>query len=770
MAYNSFLEVRWKEICRRKPDFEARLVWIEVIIFLIVLLFLGLSVACEIRADSTVAIIGGFTGSNTPYAAFIQGETVVPLDFPSGNGGFGTVAINSNAIALLGGSLNNDAYAALVSGTTVTPFGLPGGTGTINVTAINNSSVGLFGGLVESTMAYAALVEGGTVVPISLGFDTGSIYGAAINNFSVGLISGKNQSNGDAYAAIIQGGIATSYGLDFTGYIGTVAINDSSTGIIGGANGSDAYLASIQGDTLSVIPLGFTTGYIIVAAINNSSIGIIGGQTSSEGYAAFLQGSSLTPISTLDLPMGQIASVAINNSQSAIIAGSDSMENPYSALVAPDMTLTVLDIPILVGGNLASVAINDAGLSIIGGQDQDGNGYAALVSPLGAITVLNTDLPGGGEIGAVAMLPSILSSVTPTSAGPYGSPINSLLATSFALQGHMNTHHKQQSWKKKGVNHQVSLSIEEREELIADANDEKIQTKSRINSSSLSTKTETASPYCFWFTPFNDYINLGQQGSVPAFVNEIAGGLVALDCRKGDHVFGGGFAYAFNYAQVSQSLGHSKVNEEVACLFESFQSGPFFVNGTIWGGGYQLASVRHSGFGITSTGKSHGWLISPHLEISGVFYQNVANWFIFEPFGMADWVNNWQAAFTESGASGLNLSMPSLYSSLLRTEAGLRFYETLSYGWGRVILEQKASYINQAPFHVQTATTFFVGSASTFSVVTGSSSVQNLAGVELHADIISWDEKYPYGAFDFQGEFGSSFQSYFVSAEIGKRF
>ena len=86
------------------------------------------------------------------------------------------------------------------------------------------------------------------------------------------------------------------------------------------------------------------------------------------------------------------------------------------------------------------------------------------------------------------------------------------------------------------------------------------------------------------------------------------------------------------------------------------------------------------------------------------------------------------------------------------------------------MLEEKLSYINQAPFNVGDVNTLFVQSASTFPIAIGSSKVNNLGGVELRGTFVPIKPKYPHGAIDFQGEFGSSFQSYFVSLEIGKAF
>jgi hypothetical protein len=141
--------------------------------------------------------------------------------------------------------------------------------------------------------------------------------------------------------------------------------------------------------------------------------------------------------------------------------------------------------------------------------------------------------------------------------------------------------------------------------------------------------------------------------------------------------------------------------------------------------------------------------------------------YFVEPFFMLDWVNGWQNHFTESGVSGFNLQMKSLYSSLLQSETGLRFYERFEYCWGNLCLEEKVSYVNQAPFHFNSVATSFVSSASTFPIAVGSSKVQNLGAFQLIASFVPRNNSYPYGGFTFQTTANSSYQSYFVSLFSG---
>jgi hypothetical protein len=283
-------------------------------------------------------------------------------------------------------------------------------------------------------------------------------------------------------------------------------------------------------------------------------------------------------------------------------------------------------------------------------------------------------------------------------------------------------------------------------------------------------KSQPQPNYSIWAAPFNSYVRQAAQGDISSFSNEVAGAIAAFEYHPSNFLLGGGLGYAFNYTHFSEHLGHGKLQEEMAFLYGAFKQKYVWINAALWGGLYQVHSERHTLSLITSKTHTHGWILSPHIEVAAPFEVIKTNRLSMEPFLMFDWVNNWQHHFTEKGRSGFNVVMKDQYNSLLRSELGLRLYEQLHYNWGKLLFEEKLSYINQAPFHVQRATTFFVASASTFPVATGSSKVQNLGGVGVQASFLPWNQSYPYGTLNFQGEFGSSSQLYFVSAELGMNF
>ena len=107
---------------------------------------------------------------------------------------------------------------------------------------------------------------------------------------------------------------------------------------------------------------------------------------------------------------------------------------------------------------------------------------------------------------------------------------------------------------------------------------------------------------------------------------------------------------------------------------------------------------------------------------------------------------------------------------MLRTEGGMRLIENFSVKWGKIVLTEKGSYINQTPFFNSSPSAVFIGSASVFSITTGTLSVQNLGAFEFSCAFLPTHPKVPNFTFDFQGEWGSKMQSYFASLQIGKDF
>ena len=293
--------------------------------------------------------------------------------------------------------------------------------------------------------------------------------------------------------------------------------------------------------------------------------------------------------------------------------------------------------------------------------------------------------------------------------------------------------------------------------------DSSVKPAQPLRSSSLNDRTR----YSIRLTPFNDFLIQKKQGTIPGFRNEIVGALSTFDAQIGQGVIGGGLAYGFNHVHYLEGLGHANVNQETAVVYGSWQGSRVFMNVTCWGGFYQFHNVRNISNQDIAQSHAKGYLLSPHVELRADFH---ANRLLVEPFVMFDWANDWQKHFTEHGVVEMNLQVPHQYASLLRSETGICFLETLHKNWGRIVFTEKGSYINQTPFHHSSPSAVFLGSATLFSITTGSLVTENLGSVELLCSFLPNNPKMPFGMIDLQGEWGSSYQSYFAALHLGKKF
>ncbi len=736
---------------------------------------------CLSLSASSAAIIGGNANGPFPYAAILS-ETGEPtsIQLTNENGYIFSVGINSFGDAIVGGTRNGnlDAYAVHISSTGIlTELSPLPAAGSILAVAINNQGNGLIGGnslgnLTPPYPAYLAGVNSSGMLTLASGDPLpaeGFIQTISLNDSGYGIIGGDD--NGNPYAALVSPAVIVSplTGTNLptpSGRIESVSINSSRNGIIGGSHAAGASYVSLvnsSGVTSSLSGPGLPIfgGTIFEVDINDSGNAIIGGteDNSTNYYAALVSSSGYTTALSGDFPSGtsgEINAVAINNSGAGIIGGQEGITNlVYAAIVSPTGATTKIALNFAGTGYINSVAINDAGVGLIGGNDDMNEPFAAIISPTGIVTKVTGPLhPTQGEIQSVAS-DSMLEAIVPTSFAPTSSFAEALFAFSAELlSNHSYFHHRMNLWRKQPVKDQKIG-------LVADASSDPILRDScRKNESKFS----------IWLDAFVANIHQNQRASTPKSTNWMTGTMLAVDYLGiQDVCIGGGVAYAFADVRIGNGLGNAKYNQEYLTLYGSWSTDHFFLNLAAWGGIYQLENVRHTLGQITSTANINGWLFLPHLEMSLPFSPS-ASWLIIDPLVMFDWANNWQGEVREYGPSGIDLQMDDQYTSILRSEVGVRFFEMIQCRWGRLVLAEKGSYVNKTPFHTGAQTAFFAGSISSFQVETFSNQIQNLGVIQFHAEFIPDNAKYPYGSINYQGEFGSSSQNNLISLEIGKNF
>ena len=136
---------------------------------------------------------------------------------------------------------------------------------------------------------------------------------------------------------------------------------------------------------------------------------------------------------------------------------------------------------------------------------------------------------------------------------------------------------------------------------------------------------------------------------------------------------------------------------------------------------------------------------------------------------MLDWANAWQKSYTEKGDSPFNASQKSFHGSLLRTEAGLRFYETLFFDSWNLTFQEKISYVNTQSYNAGKVKAFLVGAPGSFTVETLSSAI-NLGVAQLAMSFAPLCSHFPTTTLFYQGEFSAKYQSHQINLELAWQF
>lgn len=721
-----------------------------------------------------------------------------------------STAIHAAAVGIIGGTNSNIPVVELLTDLNggLLPVSIPVDPLQISNVSINERGLSLIGGL-ASPDAYVAFVQpDGAITPLSLSLSNSGVGGLAINNSGLGLLALQGGSQDDHFVFVTEEGVGFFQAEEI---VRDVALNDAGLGLVYGTTLIDplpfVYYVTADGSVSSVdlsgMPMGTTLSSVAInqsgngivsttgapysafvypnltslaispspehghsVAINNSGIGLIGGQDAGNAFAGLVAPNGvLTPLISSPF-VGRISSVAINDSGMGLMGGLDG-SNVYAALIRPDGSLLPL-FSASQAGEIRSVAINEAGVGLVGGQ-MSGTGYAALVAPNGTLTPLVFTATNVRSVDLVKG--EVINQVVPTSIAPYSSVFYSHLAVMRVLNNRFSVENR--VWAK---NENVSKQGDAQEKIVFNrlqANLSLAQEGMDINPALAFSPEVEALPKqpekgvernSFWIQPFGDLIYSKAQGSIPKYNNQIAGGLVGYERQRESYIVGACAGYVFNY--VDASHGHAKIQEEIFSLYGSYYAKHFWMALAVCAGPYQATNKRHF-LGMTAKGKMHGWILDPHLELASPWALGSSERYHIEPFARIDWVNNWQHAYTEKGASGFNVHVPSIYNSLLQSEIGLRFYEQFLYAWGKICLEESLSYVNQAPYGTHKKDVAFVSSAAFFPVALANSRTQNLGAAELLVCFVPKNPVRPYGGFSFQAMAGSSFQSYFGSVFVG---
>lgn len=271
-----------------------------------------------------------------------------------------------------------------------------------------------------------------------------------------------------------------------------------------------------------------------------------------------------------------------------------------------------------------------------------------------------------------------------------------------------------------------------------------------------------------WTMGFGQFSHQNSQNQTPAFDFNSGGFFMAYDYGNTDQGCIGTLAgYAHSSVQEHQSMGDSHLNAGYFSIYGTRFFSDFFMDAAVWGSYMSVDQKRIISFpGFDQTAKSsyHAEQLDFHF---GTGYDFNINTGTIEPFGLLDWIFEWDPSYSEKGAAPYNMKISSKTSWMLRFETGLNGYKTTTYSWGIFIAQAKLSYVYTKPHHVGHLNATIVNAPASF-VVEAFTAEQSLISPAIE---LFWQTNWNgYGSISYDGEFGSGYNSNQFYGKIGYSF
>ncbi len=688
--------------------------------------------------------LSGGGGAGLGGVIFVNGGHLVINGPLSTNGSYLTAGAGGDLSATAGAAVGTDLFILTAGSLTFTPGA--GQTDTLTGTIADNSATSLPSGqgYNPGTASGAQLIKNGAGELILNGNNVHTYAGGTTIN------AGTLFLNGTLSSAV------TAVGGTFSGNTPTVSSSvtvDSGATLAGGS--SSSVMTITNNLTLNA---GSTTS----VEINPTDASLI-----TVGGTATLAGDVFVVVDPGTYPASGSYDILDYNVEIGAF-------NPVVTGGAPGFTFSLFDtgsmIQLLFQRMIptppATPTISLTGLK---GNDRKIAKYLNK-SHLTSQAYLDLTTLSGGE------LKKALRSISPTR---NADAIYAAQQTTFALSemasAHFNEHRFFKSMKKEKPTIAM-LGADTSSELLADASSETLDHVSvQSRNPSMKKKASLCPPennnnFDVWVGAFGEASYQKAQHESPAFRFITEGILGALDYYIGDHGFvGGGLGYAHTHLHEDDHIGKASTNYAIGTIYGGFDFSHFYTEVVLWGIYNRIDNQRYvsfPGFSATAISKTNGWQFDPHV---GIGYDIDKNWGCIEPFAAADWAHSWRQGYHEHGAGAMNMHEKRHHSSLLRTEAGVRFYEDWEYDWGVFLLKEKISYVYKKPFGTGSVTAAVVGGAGSFSVES-LSSVQNLGSVGFEFLTRVGKKKPVSFSAAYAGEFGKQYQSHEVILSVTKDF
>lgn len=554
-------------------------------------------------------------------------------------------------------------------------------------------------------------------------------------------------------------------------YFNGIAQIDSSHVAIVGYDFTDGYLfPSIDLNTLQFTNFESVPGVSLqrIVLLDSSHAAILGyNETLDESYlyVVDLTNPQFTPLATASAAK-LTGIVKVDATHVAIVGGNESTGDGYLYasvdLDNPDLSSPTITVPLMsflditltnASPTPSPVRISTSGL---GGNNLSLANYLNASAPASVIQ----------QIAHQPNIPHALYVIAPTRNAIASLSVQT---TQIAMNQFLANHLGQLRLQPKPSSTSTEVSWNDSRNLLASASDKPIENISTAPAAS-------SRKYSPWLSLFGDFSKNKTQDQTPAFHTGSGGFVLGYDYRSGSRIqpIGIGAAYAHTHVHEKNHRGHANVDQGAIFTYATLHKNDLYLDMALWGGYDHIHNVREiviSGFQGRATSSTHGWQLSPHLEMGYDFWLHPSSRpkIAIEPFAAADWGCNWEKGFQEKGAHPYNFGQQSRWSSFLRCESGLRFAESIEKDWGTFTLREKASYAYQKAFKTGTISSFLIGSPGSFTVRTFQGA-QNLGIAELELLFFPRSSKYPHGSISYQGEFGGKYQFHEFMASIAKDF
>lgn len=282
-------------------------------------------------------------------------------------------------------------------------------------------------------------------------------------------------------------------------------------------------------------------------------------------------------------------------------------------------------------------------------------------------------------------------------------------------------------------------------------------------------KKKKNSYFTSWIGSFADFMHVGSFQENPSFDLISEAVLVGTDywIERGRRV-GISLGYVHSNFSESHHQGRGNINSGFLSLYGDVSFGRFYIEPALWGIFNDSSNHRNivfSGFSEQAHAHLHSWQFVPHL---GVGYDFKMGWVDVEPFASADYAINWQRGYREKGASPFNAHQHGKTTSIVKSEVGLRVFESWRFDWGMLFVKEKASYIFEKPFGHNFVVAFTgIPSSMTVTALDHTLNIGSI-GLELFTSI---GHKSPLGiAISYDGEFSHKYWSNELMLTFSKKF